>query len=107
MPFALPPPYGDAFCWVTISVDMIGNEPANTETNEAVFLGGLSSEQPLCRNPCALLVYILILSWQDISTDTKDSKLHSLQPLFWCGSHSAASGSRKSCLYAFRLGVIA
>jgi hypothetical protein len=70
---------------IPLSVDMLGNEPANTETSEAVFLGGLSLEQPLSHNPCALLVYILILSWQDMSTNTEDNKFQSVQPciLVW------------------------
>jgi hypothetical protein len=40
---------------------------------------GMSSEQPLGRNLCALLLYSLILSWQGMWT-TPDNKLHSLQP---------------------------
>jgi hypothetical protein len=66
---------GSAFCWASISVNMISNAPANTEASEAVFLGGLSSEQALCQNPCALDIYILILSWQDVWTNTEDKKI--------------------------------
>jgi hypothetical protein len=58
---------------------MLSNTHANTKSSEAVFLGGLSSEQPLRRNPCALSLYILILSWQDVWVDSGDSKFASVR----------------------------
>jgi hypothetical protein len=64
---------------------MHDNESINAKASEDVFLGGLSSEHPLHHNPCALFIYILILSWQDVWTNTEDNKLQSVQPyvLVW------------------------
>lgn len=83
--FILPSPHGGAFCWLFVLVDMLANEPTNIETSEAVSLGGLASEQHLHHNPCALLLSILILSWQDARTDTENNILQLLQPcvLVW------------------------
>jgi hypothetical protein len=84
-PSVLTPPYGGSFCRVSISMGILGNDPANTKSNEAVFLGGLSSEPPLLRNPCALRLYILISLWQDVWADIENKKLQSVQPcvLVW------------------------
>jgi hypothetical protein len=68
-------------CWAFGSVGLVGNETANAEASEAVFLRGLSSEQPLGGNLCALILYSLISSWQDMWTNT----LQSVKPcaLLW------------------------
>jgi hypothetical protein len=54
---------------------MLDNEPAKAESDEETFPEGLSSEKHLRRNPCALRLYILILSLQDVWTNTEDNKL--------------------------------
>jgi hypothetical protein len=66
-------------------VVLLGGVTANADASEDVFLGGLSSKQPLCGNLCALLLYILILSWYDVWTDMHDNKLNSAEPcvLVW------------------------
>lgn len=51
----------NAFCWVSqwsCSVMSLSIQ----KLAKPFSCGGLSSEQPLCRNPCVLLLYILTLS---------------------------------------------
>jgi hypothetical protein len=48
------------------------------------FLGGLSSEQPLGSNLCALLFQSLLSSWQDVCTNAQGNKL---QYIVWCAHY--------------------
>jgi hypothetical protein len=49
-------------------------------SQQRCFPLGLSSEQPLGGNLCALLLYSLILSWQDLWTNTQDDRFQSMKP---------------------------
>jgi hypothetical protein len=75
--------------------------PLHAATSEAVFFGSLSAEQPLGGNISGLLLYCLILSLQDLWSNTQDNKLQLVQPCCLVWQLSASLGRRKLCLHAF------
>jgi hypothetical protein len=87
-PPGLPSPQGGAFCCVSSSVCLVGSVSANAVAIEAVrsFL-------------CPYLVMARHVDQHRITNFSQCSHV------FWCGSPSAPSGRRKSCLHAFKFGT--
>jgi hypothetical protein len=103
----LPSPYGGAFCRLSSSVGLPSNETVNATDSEVVKLGGLSSEQLLGGNLCALLLYSLISSWQHLWTNTQDNRLQAVKScvLVWHSSSFMLTclQIRHSCLTRMHL----